>query len=106
MEILNTYGGEVTTVIGWALWFGGCAILFFFLTLASLEDNRFGYAAICAILTLLFVAAMDKSLEPETKPVRHEVTLREGYVIDAAKYEIIEQRGAIYVIEERKPAVK
>lgn len=34
--------------------------------------------------------------------VRHEVTLRPGYVIDAAKYEVIEQRGKIYVIEERE----
>lgn len=36
------------------------------------------------------------------EPVRHEVTLRPGHVIDAAKYEVIEQRGAIYVIEERE----
>ncbi|MHA7962846.1 hypothetical protein ACX93W_01790 [Paenibacillus sp. CAU 1782] len=37
-------------------------------------------------------------------PVEYEVIVQPGHVIDAARWEIVDQRGQIYVITEREAA--
>jgi membrane-bound ClpP family serine protease len=58
------------------------------------------------IVAVSIVLFCNSEMERETDvklPLRHEVRFTEsGYVLDATKYNIVEQRGQIYVIEERK----
>lgn len=105
MDVLNTAGGGLsapqiivaicTAILSIFLWAVG---------LYSLMRKEFGSASgnlFCAILiggVTLLVLADEKGRDP----IRHEVTLRPGHVIDATKYEVVEQRGQIYVIEERE----
>jgi len=48
---------------------------------------------IAGISTLVFIPGV---------PLRYEVTLKQDAVIDATKWEIISQRGEIYVIEAKE----
>jgi len=96
MDVLNTYGGETSVVtIVLAIIFGLLALFFLIGAFLAEEPLAFVVALLFAFLALV---AWDSASEP----IRHEVTLRPGGVIDAVKYDIIEQRGAIYVIEERE----
>lgn len=100
MDVLNTTGGgvDVPSVII-AAGFGVLAIIWLASSFADKSLSEFGLGALLAVGAIaVLVSAFP--------PVRYEVTLRPGYVIDAAKYEIVEQRGRIYVIEERKEAVQ
>lgn len=98
MDVLNTYGGETSTfTIIIAVILGLLAL--FFLIGAFLADEPLAF-----IVALLFAFLALVTWDGASEPVRHEVTLRPGGVIDAVKYDIIEQRGAIFVIEERTPA--
>lgn len=45
-----------------------------------------------------------RNISGKLSPVRYEVTLAPGVILDASKYVIVEQRGDIYVIEEREDA--
>jgi membrane protein YdbS with pleckstrin-like domain len=109
MEILNTIDrGLITEFTGWVLVVVLLAV-FIGVMLSIAEDGSsvafgiIGFLAIIALIITLFTA--DFRRETDVKyPLRHEVTIRDGYVIDATQYEIIEQRGDIYVIEERKVA--
>jgi len=101
MDVLNTYGGDYN--LGATIF----AIMFFCIAIYSgwhaydsLKYRLYGFTLAFGILAVisLMVALLTASLQ---NPVRHEVTLRPGHVIDATKYEIVEQRGQIYVIEER-----
>jgi hypothetical protein len=102
MDVLNTYGGEVSAgaITG--------AVIFGILALVGVVVAVFTYKARAAGGSLLFgllavwLGALSFFFAAVPDPIRHEVTLREGFVIDATKYEIIEQRGAIYVIKERE----
>ncbi|MFD1270651.1 hypothetical protein ACFQ3Y_24890 [Paenibacillus motobuensis] len=98
MDVLNTYGGSTSgLVVFLAIILGIIAIAI--LIFAIIEVETFGiFIGLC--LAIFAIVLAFKAHEP----VRHEVTLRPGYVIDAAKYKLIEQRGQIYVIEERKGA--
>ncbi|QOT13763.1 hypothetical protein JNUCC32_31240 (plasmid) [Paenibacillus sp. JNUCC32] len=105
MDVLNTTGGGLSAPqIIVAICTAILSILLWAVGLYSLIRKETGNAAgnlICAILiggVTLLVLADDNGREP----IRHEVTLRPGHVIDATKYEIVEQRGKIYVIEERE----
>lgn len=103
MDVLNTYGGEVTgPQDGWAVFFGVCTMVFVIAAIGFIADRAIGLAALSMVMVCVMLFATIHALETRSEPVRHEVTLREGYVIDAEKYEIIEKRGAIYVIEERE----
>ncbi|WP_449600330.1 hypothetical protein [Paenibacillus sp. Marseille-Q9583] len=96
MDVLNTYGGETDGfLIVLAVILAALALLFLICVLLTDEPMFFLPMIVCALFAL---AAWSSASEPLT----HEVTLRPGGVIDAVKYEIIEQRGAIYVIEERE----
>ncbi|RCX22916.1 hypothetical protein DFP94_101505 [Fontibacillus phaseoli] len=104
MDVLNTFGGgsaPVLVLLGMFLL--GVAVFTFCFVIAAVNDDSYGFVAIFAVLAVVAVniAALCFNLR---EPVQHEVTLRPGYVIDAAKYEIVEQRGQIYVIEEREGA--
>jgi len=98
MDVLNTYGGGLDR---FAVFLAIVAVLFaivlFAIAFKETELSAFLAGLVCAAFAV--VLGLNA-----TEPVRHEVTLRPGYVIDATKYEIIEQRGQIYVIEERKIA--
>lgn len=98
MDVLNTYGGGVDRVFVFlAILVGIIAILLLIAAVVTIEIDAFIVGLIAAAFAVVFALNAHE-------PVRHEVTLRPGYVIDATKYEIVEQRGEIYVIEEREGA--
>ncbi|WP_143758993.1 hypothetical protein [Paenibacillus odorifer] len=76
------------------------------ITYASADNESLGGLLFgLALIVTLLIVAYNGGFTHETgelTPINHEVTLRPGGVIDAVKYDIIEQRGAIYVIEERE----
>ncbi|OMC96230.1 hypothetical protein MKX34_24000 [Paenibacillus sp. FSL R5-0636] len=96
MDVLNTYGGETSTLAIIAAIIIGVLALFFLIAAFILAEP--GVLVIAGVLGVLAMIGWANASEP----FRHEVTLRPGGVIDAVKYDIIEQRGAIYVIEERE----
>ncbi|PAD72395.1 hypothetical protein [Paenibacillus campinasensis] len=104
MDVLNTTGGgfSVVAIIG-AVIFLGLVILSGWGLTDSIRDREristivFAFGVVW--FTILFLGSV-----MTRDPIRHEVTLRPGHVIDATKYEIVEQRGQIYVIEEREAA--
>lgn len=105
MDVLNTYGGGIDYSVG-SIVYG----IFVFLAFAAvavigwLAQERL-WSGFFALMALLGAALIVVSVVyPDQVPITHEVTLRPGGVIDAVKYDIIEQRGAIYVIEEREVA--
>jgi hypothetical protein len=106
MDVLNTYGGEVVRSV---TWWGWALIVLALIGLAGLRaalDGDDGAPLVCGIVLIapLIIVGITVGIRHDTEkttPVRHEVTLRPGGVIDAVKYEIVEQRGQIYVIEER-----
>ena len=109
MDVLNTTGGGSSLALlilipAFALMFAGGFALYY--VWDALKEGMWGFAILFAVLcTFAFSAGAILCGEAtEKSPIRHEVTLRPGYVIDAEKYEIVEQRGKIYVIEEREAA--
>jgi hypothetical protein len=98
MDVLNTYGGGTDSgAVAAIVFFGVIALLFVGGAIITREYGLLLVTVVCALLVLAAVNSVHT-------PVRHEVTLRPGSVIDAQKYEIVEQRGAIFVIEEREVA--
>lgn len=78
-----------------------------FMISASYSRDKDGVNAVGSFLTGLVAFAIGIAFitgDGAEEPIRHEVTLRPGHVIDATKYEVVEQRGKIYVIEEREAA--
>lgn len=100
MDVLNTYGGgtNIACII--------LAIIFVIVALAFLALAIFANEPGLLIGTLVFALITLGSWMSASEPVTHEVTLRPGSVIDAVKYDIVEQRGAIFVIEERTQNAK
>lgn len=95
MDVLNTYGGGTSTLtIIAAVIFGLLALIILITAFITSEPGVFIIALFLAVISLI-------GFGNARAPLTHEVTLRPDGVIDARKYEIIEQRGAIYVIEER-----
>ncbi|MEK3988031.1 hypothetical protein MHB77_32405 [Paenibacillus sp. FSL K6-3166] len=107
--MLNTYGGGIVRSVAW---WGWALIVLALIGVAALRaalDDASGAPVLCGIVLIapLIIVGFTSGIRHDTEkvtPVRHEVTLRPGGVIDARKYDIIEQRGAIYVIEEREVA--
>lgn len=96
MDVLNTYGGGIdVSMVVFAILFLVLALFLFVIACAGDEEFAFYLGLVCALFSILSAVSTHE-------PVRHEVTLRPGYVIDATKYEVVEQRGEIYVIEERE----
>lgn len=54
------------------------------------------------VLGLLVAITSGFALSDLKEVAQYEVVLKEGYMIDATKYQIVEQRGKIYVIKELK----
>ncbi|WP_145412459.1 hypothetical protein [Paenibacillus xylanexedens] len=96
MDVLNTYGGGTDTVL---IMFG---IFGFVAGIAALSYGFVEAEVPALILGVLAVIVGIAAIVSSDTPIRHEVTIRPGHVIDATKYDVIEQRGAIYVIEERE----
>ena len=104
MDVLNTTGGGVDTIgILCGMLLLTMAVFGTIWTISTYKDGSHGFCIVFSILTLASALIGTAMIIAET-PIRHEVTLRPGYVIDAEKYEIVEQRGKIYVIEEREAA--
>lgn len=96
MDVLNTYGGGLDGLAVFLVIVAGLfAIVLFAIAFEEIELGAFLAGLVCAAFAVVIGLNAHE-------PVRHEVTLRPGHVIDAAKYEVIEQRGQIYVIEERE----
>ena len=96
MDVLNTTGGEFSVsalVLALIFIVLGIALI----AIAIITDEIWATAVGSALLVGGIIV-----LTYVTPPIRHEVTLRPGHVIDAAKYEVVEQRGKIFVIEERE----
>lgn len=55
------------------------------------------------VIIALLVALFSGLAFSSTQSTRYEVTLKPGAVIDATRWDIVEHRGEIYVIQERKP---
>ncbi|GAA0840679.1 hypothetical protein GCM10008915_36770 [Bifidobacterium pullorum subsp. gallinarum] len=102
MDVLNTTGGSVDiggivsgiACILVAIYAGCCAF-------DALMKKAHGFGIIFTVLTAI-AAIIGTAMLYADPPVRHEVILRPGHVIDATRYEVVEQRGKIYVIEERE----
>ncbi|WP_419884859.1 hypothetical protein [Paenibacillus sp. B-A-8] len=104
MDVLNTYGGGVDAagvIIGI---FVLCVAAFTLYAFLFALKERVYWAALLFVLFVVLQGCLAVIAFTSPEPIRHEVTLRPGGVIDAVKYDIIEQRGAIFVIEERTPA--
>lgn len=110
MDVLNTTGGEAVISFVWYGWIvlAVAVICSLFMTAWEKSDDHVLGRLLCFIFVVgTIIYTVTGGFERETgelTPIRHEVTLRPGHVIDATKYEIVEQRGKIYVIEEREAA--
>ncbi|WP_010495031.1 hypothetical protein [Paenibacillus elgii] len=102
MDVLNTYGGvvepgNIAAGILFAIMAAGLLVLAYLELAKAYQGSAVVSIALAVLYAVLYVWAItDKS------PIRYEVTLREGAVIDATKYEVVERRGKIYVIQERR----
>lgn len=102
MDVLNTYGGGPEwALVGLGGMIIGVGAYGLFFTVIVLREREYGFGALLGALSL-FGMIIGGCFTFAEAPIRHEVTLHQGHVIDAVKYEVIEQRGEIYVIEERE----
>lgn len=73
--------------------------------MAAILAETIGVAIIGLIMMVFplvcFVTGVAEQENGRT-PTRYEVILEEGYILDATKYQIVEQRGKIFVIEKRE----
>lgn len=101
MDVLNTTGGDFHI---FAFVFGIFACLFGvgLAIAAGVEKNKSGGEFMALTFGIIYLIGGLLLVILSKEPIRHEVTLRPGHVIDATKYEVVEQRGKIYVIEERE----
>ena len=103
MEILNTIPPSVSTelvITGvFALALAALFIIGFF---AGMYEDKVILAILYLFLAILFAVGAIKVFTTPDVPERYEVVVREGNVIDARQYDIIEQRGQIYVIQARE----
>ncbi|MCG7407721.1 hypothetical protein MH117_09825 [Paenibacillus sp. ACRRX] len=107
MDILNTFGGDPETALSLGGFINGMFIVAGVAILASSAESKNGKGAFLGFLIVLIglpilLSGVGVKETGEFTPIRHEVMLRDGQVIDATKYEIVEQRGKIYVIQERE----
>lgn len=96
MDVLNTYGGGVD--VGALVYVIIVGLITLFFLIGAFVTRSLFYVLSTLVIGIIVIAVATTISEP----VRHEITLRPDGVIDARKYEIIEQRGAIFVIEERE----
>lgn len=103
MDVLNTTGGVfVTETVIEAVIFGVYAMIAYALSIMFARDKEYGRSFVTGVMGILATVLTVYYVLTCVEPIRHEVTLRPGYVIDATKYEIVGHRGKIYVIEERE----
>ncbi|WP_103110224.1 hypothetical protein [Brevibacillus reuszeri] len=102
MDVLYTETGfDAVSRVFFVLGFILTIVAWFLAMLWSLSADSKG--VVTFIVAAVFFGCMTwVAHEAADTYTRHEVTLRPGHVIDATKYEIVEQRGKIYVIEERE----
>lgn len=100
-EVLNTYGGGIEWWdVVCAVLLMLCGVLMFYV---AAEENTasktFAPVSIGLVFTVISLWLLFDI--PKTE-VKYEITLKPNQIIDATKWEIVEQRGDIYVITERK----
>ncbi|MFD0587608.1 hypothetical protein ACFQZE_06310 [Paenibacillus sp. GCM10027627] len=95
MEILNTVTTETSSSVPFWIFIVGVILLIIGILFLEQKEGA-------GILPLLIGGALIfGSLMVDTgTEIQHEVILKDGYVLNATKYEIIEQRGRIYLIKE------
>jgi hypothetical protein len=102
MDVLNTTGGgSVGLLLILAIIEFGAGLYAAHYVIVAIRNRAYVFATISGVCTVAAIL-LGILLLNANAPIRHEVTLRPGHVIDATKYEIVEQRGKIYVIEERE----
>lgn len=101
MEILNTIERtymwlEIILVVFMSITLGSIVVMIVFII-----DKDLKKTLISLILPVIFIVLLIANPSLPTASVKHEVIIKDGYKIDALKYEVIEQRGKIITIEEK-----
>lgn len=109
LTILNTTGGGtasemISGAAAFALIFGAVALVAAVVWAAEDNSNGFGWVPLIAATVCVALVIFGRHDAPV--PVKYEVTVQPGHVIDAARWEVVEQRGQIYVIAEREGAAE
>ena len=99
MEILHSYEHISDKALATIIFLLIFTAIMMIVAICATHDKEAVLPVILAAVTLVFVVVVLTCVPPDKY---HEVTLRDDHVIDATKYEIIEQRGQIYVIRERE----
>ncbi|MFF2886676.1 hypothetical protein [Paenibacillus sp. NPDC057967] len=94
---VNGSGGTDGGLISLGIILGVLGLALLIVSLIS-EEGAVGFFGLLLLL-IAFIAFANAD-----DPVQYEVTVQPGHVIDAARWEIVEQRGQIYVITEREAA--
>ncbi|MFL1672622.1 hypothetical protein [Paenibacillus dendritiformis] len=107
MEILNTIDGSpvIETVPQLACPLLIIASIGLFLAMAAILAETIGIAIIGLILMVFSIICFVTGVadqETGRTPTRYEVILKDGYILDATKYEMVEQRGKIFVVQKRE----
>ncbi|MBJ6364185.1 hypothetical protein ACFOQM_23475 [Paenibacillus sp. GCM10012307] len=103
VTVLNTMGGGVSPVLVFlmVMWF--LALCFFFgCGISALKDEEIFLAIISGLICVTLIVGLLVVWTDRFEPIRYEVTVNPGHVIDAVRWEIVEQRGEIYVIQARE----
>jgi hypothetical protein len=108
LEVLNTIQG--TPVISLNA-FGWVVVVFLFIGVLCLwggmQEEAPGPALFGFVLTVITICTLvwgpTSSPTGKVTPTKYEVKLTDpNYVIDATKYQVVEKRGEIYVLEDVK----
>lgn len=101
MEILNTdyvvYSAVARTFGAISFYAGVFLLIITFICFLSKEWKQ-GLISLSGLVISVLILGLIIHNNP-VKP-QLEVTLNDGYVLDATKYKVIEQRGKIYTIRE------
>ena len=103
MEVLNVVEPTVNgSAIFGMVWFGGLVLVTLFMVCFAIFEGEAGMAIGGAIVSVLcaasFLLFMNDYATPD--PVMYEVLITDMSAFDTDKYEIIEQRGKVFVVKE------
>lgn len=103
MEILNTVqtGGHFVDLLA-CLFFGLTAVFLFLLLGYAVKERALapGFLLLIVAALLSFVSIGAGMTYAGVGPVKHEVIITDMSKFDTDKYEIVEQRGKIFVVQE------
>lgn len=104
MEILNTIQPSVSDFsIFIGIIFVIATIFFLIISIIGFKDKKFAPGITASVLSLFMVFSSYVMLAiPDDDFIKHEVIITDISKFDKSKYEIIEQRGEIFVVKELK----